>query len=220
MFIGHYAPAAAIKSVAPKVPLWHLFVAVQFLDYLWAGFILAGIEHARVAPGFLAASHLDLYDMPYTHSLAGAALWSVLAGVAYGGLLNRRAGAAGGLAIGAAVLSHWFADLLVHASDLALYPGSAERFGFGLWSSLAVSQTLEFAFLLAGFVLYLRASAAKGPVGRVSPFFLLVCLCALQLYSLTSEPPADIAAFAGLALVSYTLIAALAAFVDATRTAR
>ena len=124
MFIGHYAPAAAIKSVAPKVPLWHLFVAVQFLDYLWAGFILAGIEHARVAPGFLAASHLDLYDMPYTHSLAGAALWSVLAGVAYGGLLNRRAGAAGGRAW------LWFHSNVGTATDATIDVESDDNSGF------------------------------------------------------------------------------------------
>ncbi len=219
MFIGHYAPAAAIKAVAPKVPLWHFFVAVQLLDYLWAAFILTGVEHARVVPGFLAASHLDLYHMPYTHSLAGAALWSVLAGAVYGGLINRRAGAAGGLAIAAAVISHWFADLLVHAPDLTLYPGSAVKLGFSLWSSAALSQTLEFALLFAGFAMYLRATSANGPVGRAAPFVLFAFLVAIQIISLTAEPAADIRAFAALALVSYTLVAALAAFVDATRTA-
>lgn len=63
-----------------QLPLWHFFIAVQFLDYLWAAFILTGIEKARVTPGFLAASPLNPYHMPYTHSLAAAPVWSLLAG--------------------------------------------------------------------------------------------------------------------------------------------
>ena len=44
MFVGHYAAAFAVKSEQNKIPLWVLFVAVQLLDFLWAPFILLGIE--------------------------------------------------------------------------------------------------------------------------------------------------------------------------------
>lgn len=220
MFIGHYAPAAALKPLAPATPLWHCFVAVQFLDYLWAAFILAGIERARIVPGFLEASDLDLYFMPYTHSLAAAAFWSVAGAVAYRFVINRRAGGAGAVLIGICIFSHWLADLIVHAPDLALYPGSDVKFGFSLWSSLNASQGVEVGFLVAGFILYLGGTEGKGPIGRVAPFLAITALIGLGVYSATSTPPADIRMFAILALVSYTLIAALAYWLDATRRSR
>ncbi len=220
MFIGHYAPAAALKPLVPAVPLWHLFVAVQFLDYLWAAFILAGVEKARIVPGFLAASDLDLYYMPFTHSLAGAALWSIAGAAAYRFLLNRQAGAGGAVLIGLAIASHWLADFLVHAPDLALYPGSSIKLGLGLWSSLALSKGLELGFFLAGFLLYLVGTAPKGWTGRVAPAIVLAALLGVEVYAQSGEPPADIKVFVVLALVSFTAIAALAFLLDATRTVR
>jgi membrane-bound metal-dependent hydrolase YbcI (DUF457 family) len=196
MFIGHYGPAAALKPLSKAVPLWHLFVAVQFLDYLWAAFILTGIEKARVVPGFLAASDLDLYFMPYTHSLAGAAFWSLAGAAVYGAVVNRRAGAGGALLIGLAIISHWFADLIVHARDLALYPGSDIKLGFGLWSSLTLSVGLEIGIFLGGLILYLGGTSPKGAIGRFAPFIVTAALIGVELYSATGEPPADIRAFA------------------------
>jgi hypothetical protein len=48
MFVGHYSVAFALKSEKNKIPLWVLFVAVQFLDYIWATLVLLGIEKLRV----------------------------------------------------------------------------------------------------------------------------------------------------------------------------
>lgn len=220
MFIGHYAPAAALKPLTPAVPLWHYFVAVQFLDYLWSIFILAGVEKARVVPGLLEASSLDLYFMPYTHSLAAASAWSIVGAVVYRMLVNPRAGAAGAGLIGVAIASHWLADLVVHASDLALYPGSEIKLGFGLWSSLPLSKGIELGFFLAGLALYLGGTVAKGTVGRISPFIVIAALIGVDLYAAIGEPPEDIRVFAALALASYTAIAALAFWLDATRTHR
>ncbi len=218
MFIGHYAPAAALKPLTPSVPLWHYFVAVQFLDYLWAAFILAGVEQARIVPGIMEASDLDLYFMPYTHSLAAAAFWSAAGAAIYRLILNRGAGLPGAVLIGVAIFSHWLADLIVHAEDLALFPGSDVKLGFGLWSSLALSKGVEIGLLLGGFILYLGGTAAKGAIGKVAPFIVIAALIGIEVYSSTGAPPADIRIFAILALISYTLIAALAAWLDATRT--
>jgi hypothetical protein len=33
MFVGHYSIAFAAKTERNKIPLWVLFIAVQFLDY-------------------------------------------------------------------------------------------------------------------------------------------------------------------------------------------
>lgn len=218
MFIGHYAPGAALKPLTPKVPLWHYFIAVQFLDFLWAGLIIADVEKARIVPGFLEASDLDLYFMPYTHSLAGAAFWALFGAAAYRVVVNRAAGLPGAILIGAAIFSHWVADLIVHSEDLALYPGSDLKFGFGLWSSIFVSKGLELGLFLAGFILYLGGTSPKGAAGRVAPFVVAAALLGIEIYAATGEPPTDIKAFAVLALVSYVVIAALAYWLDRTRT--
>ena len=79
MFVGHYGVAFAVKTPRNKIPLWVLFVTVQLLDFLWAPFVLLGIEKVRFVPGITATNALDLYYMPYTHSLIGALFWSTVA---------------------------------------------------------------------------------------------------------------------------------------------
>jgi hypothetical protein len=79
MFVRHYSVAFAAKTERNKIPLWVLFVAVQLLDFLWAPFILLGIEKVRIVPGITATNALDLYYMPYTHSLVGGLFWSAAA---------------------------------------------------------------------------------------------------------------------------------------------
>src|SRR5437763_2436953 len=64
MFVGHYGVAFAVKTERNKIPLWVLFVAVQLLDFLWAPFVLLGIEKVRFVPGITATNALDLYYMP------------------------------------------------------------------------------------------------------------------------------------------------------------
>src|SRR6266550_973955 len=79
MFVGHYSVAFAAKSDKNKIPLWVLFIAVQFLDYMWATLVLLGIEKLRVIKGFTAGSMLDSYFHPYSHSLIAAVIWSSVA---------------------------------------------------------------------------------------------------------------------------------------------
>src|SRR5205814_3154802 len=83
MFDGHYSVAFATKSEKNKIPLWVLFIAVQFLDYIWVTLVLLGIEKVRVIKGFTAGSMLDLYFQPYSHSLIAAIAWSCIASLAY-----------------------------------------------------------------------------------------------------------------------------------------
>ena len=81
MFIGHYGPAFAAKAAVRAVPLWMLFIAAQWVDFLWAGLVILGVEKVRLIENFLGVSPLDLYYMPYSHSLPSAVLLSLLAGV-------------------------------------------------------------------------------------------------------------------------------------------
>jgi hypothetical protein len=157
MFVGHYSVAFAARSEENKIPLWILFIAVQFLDYIWATLVLLGIEKLRVIKGFTAGSMLDSYFHPYSHSLIMAILWSCFAAVAYRpvcswlGFVYSKSAA---LTIGVAVFSHWVLDLVVHPRDLAIYDNKW-KVGFGLWNYRDPEFALEIALLAIGIVLYL-----------------------------------------------------------------
>src|SRR5690242_20845998 len=124
MFVGHYGVSFAAKKAEPAIPLWVLFIAVQLLDVLWAPFVLLGIERVRIVPGFTATNPLDLYYMPYTHSLVAALLWSGAAALVYGAV--RPANTSTRLLVGLAVFSHWILDFIVHVRDLPLYDNRAK----------------------------------------------------------------------------------------------
>src|SRR6478752_10821024 len=110
MFVGHYSVAFAAMTEKNKIPLWFLFIAVQFLDYIWATLVLLGIEKLRVIKGFTAGSMLDSYFHPYSHSLVAVIAWSCIAGLAYKIFCSRHGCLCGKYAafiVGAAVFSHW-----------------------------------------------------------------------------------------------------------------
>jgi len=133
MFVGHYSIAFACRTERNKIPLWVLFVAVQFLDYIWATLVLMGIEKLRVTKGFTAGSMLDSYFHPYSHSLIMAMVWSVIAALVYRrvcGRYGRRYSGSAPLIIGLAVFSHWIFDLIAHPRDLAIYDNTW-KVGFG-----------------------------------------------------------------------------------------
>ena len=72
MFIGHWAPALAVAARKPAPTVATLFVAAQLVDWAFFGFLLVGVEHMRVSPGISAMNPMDLYHVPYTHSLLGS----------------------------------------------------------------------------------------------------------------------------------------------------
>jgi hypothetical protein len=157
MFVGHYSVAFAAKSERTKIPLWVLFVAVQFLDYVWATLVLLGIEKLHVIKGFTAGSMLDSYFHPYSHSLIAAILWSCIAALAYKAICSRHSchyGRGAALIVGLAVFSHWILDLIAHPRDLAIYDNKW-KVGFGLWNYRDPEFALEIGLLGAGILLYL-----------------------------------------------------------------
>src|SRR5947207_12397288 len=112
MFVGHYGVSFASKGADRTIPLWVLFLAVQLLDVAWAPFVLLGIEKVRIVPGITASNPLDLYYMPYTHSLVAALLWSACAFIIYRLSMSHDNKTA--LVVAAAVFSHWVCDFVVH----------------------------------------------------------------------------------------------------------
>jgi len=208
MFIGHYGVSFALKRAAPRVSLGTLFLAVQFVDILWAVFILLGIEKARVVPHFLAASPLDLYYMPYTHSLAGSLFWSVVAGAAYfafAGKLRFEAAI-----VGVAVFSHFVLDLVAHGPDLAVYD-SKFKMGLGLWNYLGATFAVEALLVIGGVALWLT-SHSRSRVTAVIVF--AVVLIAIAAASLFGPMPGSIAGVAVFAEISYFALAGVAFWID------
>lgn len=204
MFVGHYGPSFGLRRASGGVPLWVLFIAVQFVDVLWSILVMAGVEKVRITPGFTAASPLDLYYMPYTHSLAASVAWSLL----LGGLAALVWGRRGGLAVGACVLSHWILDLPVHVADLPLW-GDLHKVGFGLWDRPVIATLLEAGVLFVGVAIYAKAARNKAAIWG----FALLML-AIQMTNFVMPPPAASSGFAMMALSSYLLFALAAWFVE------
>jgi hypothetical protein len=161
MFVGHYGVAFAAKTERNRIPLCVLFIAVQFLDYIWATLVLLGIEKLRVIKGFTAGSMLDSYFHPYSHSLITAIAWSVLAAIAYKAVCTRHScphSNSAALIIGVAVFSHWVLDFIAHPRDLPLYDNTW-KVGLGMWNYRDPEFALEIALVVGGIVLYLARNA-------------------------------------------------------------
>src|SRR6059058_1430128 len=179
MFVGHYSVAFAARTERNKIPLWVLFVAVQLLDFLWAPFVLLGIEKVRIVPGITATSPLDLYYMPYTHSLIGALVWSGAAFFIYKLMQGSRASNSAALIVGLAVFSHWVLDLIVHRPDLAVYDDTL-KVGFGLWNHKGVEFAVEIGILAIGIVLYLKRNVITSVSRKIGIVVFGVVLIQLQ----------------------------------------
>jgi hypothetical protein len=180
MFVGHYGPSFAIKSLRPAIPMWLLFIAVQLVDVAWAALVLLGIEKVRIVPGITASNPLDLYYMPYTHSLVAAIIWSVAVALLVRllpGVTTRPAA----VWIGIAVFSHWVLDLLVHRPDLPLYDDTM-KIGLGLWNYPAIALALEAALLFGGMIMYLWVTIPINAIGRAGLPVLGVAMVAIQSY--------------------------------------
>ncbi|HTT97699.1 MAG TPA: hypothetical protein VMF58_06585 [Rhizomicrobium sp.] len=215
MFIGHYGPALAAKPIVKPVPLWILFVAVQWLDVCWSALVLGGIEKVRIVPGFTEGSPLDLYFMPYTHGLIGALILSLVFGVIALLFVHERRAAVIAVVAGA-VFSHWLLDFVVHVPDLPLI-GDTDKVGLGLWRWMWISLPLELVTLLAGAIIYVRAVPSKTKLGDMWFWLFVAAMTGVELYGSFGPIPATPAAEAQTALFAYGLLAVLAGLVDWAR---
>lgn len=214
MFTGHYAAALAAKAADPKIPLWSAVVGCQLLDFGWSSLVMAGVEKVRIVPS-LPGSNLDLYYMPFTHSLPAALLWSV-AGTAAGRWLLRLGWTSASL-LGAVVFSHWALDFLVHRPDLELFP-HGDKVGLALWNYPLAEMALELGLVgLAGAALAATKKAqgrSAWPIVAFIGVLTIVQIIASLMSQLGGSAPAEPAGFALQALVVYAAIAVVAAAVD------
>lgn len=185
MFIGHFAVGLALKRIAPQTNLGWLIAAVCFLDLLWPFFLIAGLEKVEIDPGNTAFTPLNFVSYPYSHSLAMAVVWSVIFAAIYFTISKYRIGA---IAIGIGVVSHWFLDWLVHRADLPLYPGS-DKFGLGIWNSVAATLALEVAMFAAGLWIYLKTTRSIDRTGTYVLCAFVALLVVSYIANVVGPPP-------------------------------
>ena len=177
MTTGHFGLAAAVKSTAPKVPLWAIMFSTYLLDLVFIILASAGIEtFAPIDPSHPAYGQVSIHAY-YSHSLVGAFLIALIAGLLARWAWGKRAGTV----IGAVTFSHWILDLIVHRPDLPILPGNLGHLpllGFGLWQIPAVSALLELVWRLVDRIC-ITAKRAR----RLSPKASGRCeACWLQAY--------------------------------------
>ena len=215
MFVGHYGVSFAAKVPEKRLPLWLLFLAVQWLDVVWSALVMLNVEKLRIVNGLTQGSSLDLYYMPYTHSLLGALALSAALG-AVGALFVTERRAALFAVLAGAVFSHWLLDLVVHVEDLPLW-GDGFKVGFGLWRNLWISFPLEIATLIAGAALYARAVPSRNRLGDVWLWSFVAAMAAIQVYGSFGPAPESGLAEAHMALILYLVLATFAGLVDWVR---
>jgi len=215
MFVGHYGPSFAGKALKKSIPLWVLFGAVQLLDVFWSIFVLLGIEKVRIVPGITKTNPLDLYYMPYTHSLDGAMVWALAAGIAFW-LFRRAEGWRNAAVVFVAVFSHWILDLIVHRPDLPLYDNSLKT-GLGLWNFPVMALALELAVLFGGMYFYLSRTEAITSGGRYGMVVFGLVMTCVQVVVFFGPPPSSDRAAAITALALYLVFAAAAYWLEKKR---
>ncbi|QTD55710.1 hypothetical protein [Parasphingorhabdus cellanae] len=215
MFIGHFAPAM-VAATHPKAPgLGTLFVAGQLVDFGFFGLALFGIENFRITPGMTVMNPLDLYDMPYTHSLLGSSVWALGFALLIWLITRNKTGALIG---GAVVFSHWLLDLLVHAPDLTL-AGSPPNLGFGLWNYPAIAMPLELFLTFGALGFFVFRTRSTAPRSKLALVLLVILLLVFQTFNwFAPEPEAADEVMMVTALIAFTFASVAAAFVGRTRT--
>ncbi len=212
MLIGHYSVAFAMKRFEPNLKLWWLFVAVQFVDILFTLAVFAGLEDFHLV-WELPSNPLDLYYMPFTHSLTASIGWALLGFLALRHTTDLSRNSC--VLIALAILSHWFVDLPVHRPDLPVY-GNQLKLGFSLWNYPLLAYSAEIALLL-GSVVYLATHSSSQ---HRKPLYALGAVLVLIQTGVTfgPVPTAKLVITASL-LINFLLLTFLARVVDVRQNA-
>jgi membrane-bound metal-dependent hydrolase YbcI (DUF457 family) len=188
MFLGHYSVGFAAKALAPRTSLGSLLLASQLLDLVWSTLLIFGVERVRIDPGVTGAVPLNFEYYPFSHSLFLALIWGVVVAAIYLAFSNYTRGA---VVMGSVVVSHWFLDLLVHRSDLPLYPGG-RLLGIGLWESTSGTLVVEMVIFIVSLGIYFNATVTRKDGGDWCLGCLLLVLMGIYIGSLFGPPPSSI----------------------------
>ena len=189
----------------PSLPV--LFIGAQLVDWAFFTFLLFGIEAMRVTPGLTVMNPMDLYHMPYTHSLVGGVAWGAAFGLLISLWTKKRTAA---LIAFAVVVSHWLLDLLVHAPDLT-FAGNPPKLGFGLWNYPTIEMPLELA-LTIGALWFFKAKTQAATMPVLALGFTLL---GLQMVNWFGPHPTEVtAATSFLAFFAFGLATLVAWWAD------
>jgi hypothetical protein len=210
VFAGHIGAALAIGRAERRINVGAFVFAALLLDVVLWIFVLLGWETATIPPDF-ARSHQVAFEFPFSHGLVPSIGWSVLFGalVAYAlvRLPDRRLRAAA--LIGAAVLSHWLLDALVHVPELPLAGAASTKVGLGLWQHRAVALALEALIVVAGLWLFVAGAAlSRGRKVALTALCLIVLVFTIVGMTVAPAPPSS-AALAGSSLVTLLVLCVL-----------
>jgi hypothetical protein len=222
MFVGHYAAALVLRPLknSPSLPV--LFVGVQAMDILFFSLVLTGSESLRLTPGITAMNPLDLYDMPFSHGLAGVLIQCALFGLFVAALMGGGQRIVGGLIAGMAVFSHWILDVVTHRPDMMLFR-EIDKIGAGLWNFPFAAMVVETLVIVSAFALFSAATRPRDGAGRLSLIVLAVAMAGLQSVNWFGPAPNPLTTsldfVAGQGLLAFGIFVALAAWVERAREA-
>jgi hypothetical protein len=180
-----------------------LFFASQFIDLLWPFLLLAGIEYVEIDPGNTAFTPLNFIYYPFSHGFVSVLIWGFLVGLVYY-LIKKNLKIS--LLLGFLVVSHWLLDLIVHRSDLPMFPGSEIKAGFGLWNSVILTIIIEGGIFILGIYFYLKMTEAKNKVGTYAFWGLIAFLVIIYITNITSPPPPSSEAIGYVGLSQWLLV--------------
>jgi membrane-bound metal-dependent hydrolase YbcI (DUF457 family) len=128
--VDHAATALLIKRRFPSVSLTPMLVSVQAMELAWVGFNYLGVEQTTTETQVRSVADIHLAYMPFSHSVATAVGGALLAWLLVEKGFERPLLAR---AIGIGIVSHLILDLVTHAHDIVLWPGSTVALGLGLY---------------------------------------------------------------------------------------
>ena len=202
----------AAKRIAPKTSFGTLFLAAEFADCLWPVFLVLGWEQLRIVPGITRVTPFD-FMYPWSHSLLLDAVWAGAFAAIY---FARRRYRIGSWIVAAGVLSHWVLDWISHRPDMPLTPWSQQKYGLGLWNSVAGTVVVELVLFFGGLTIYLKNTRAKDRTGTYTLWGFVVLMVALWVGAVFGPPPPSVAAVKWSAL-SIWLAVAWAYWIDRHR---
>ena len=143
MFVGHYAVGLGLKKKYSAIPLWLLFLSVQFVDILAFILVLLGIEKIKYNPTSNPFLRTIIEFVPFSHSLFSNVLIALLVLLIFWKMKSKE----WGIVLSIGLLSHWFLDTLVHLPDMPLFHNSL-KVGLGLWQFPWIAFLLELSGLI------------------------------------------------------------------------
>jgi len=202
--IDHAATALLIKRRYPSVAMTPLLLSVQAMELAWVGLNYLGVEKTTTEPSVRSVADIHLTYMPYSHSVATAVGAALLAWLVIEKGMGRQAL---GRAVGIGIVSHLILDLVTHAHDIVLWPGSSyPKLGLGLYDHApAMAFAIEMLYGVVCWWVYRgrRALLAVIVVGNLANLPLLSVEIAGPEQYLAGHPTLIVS------VISFQIVAAL-----------